>query len=102
MVLTIILYFILCGIIIIFSFKYVEGKRDRLRSEAYSELSDFFKEQNKFVIIEYSGEKVGYEKGEVPQYDQPSLFSSTLDSVTVFLLPNPKVIKSPHIFKELL
>ena len=76
MVLTIILYIVLCGIIIIFSFKYVEGKRDRLRSEAYSELSDFFKEQNKFVMIEYSGEKVGYEKGEVPQYDQSSLFSS--------------------------
>jgi len=76
MVLTIILYFILCGIIIIFSFKYVEEKRDRLRSEAYSELRNFFKEQNEFVMIEYSGEKVGYEKGEIPQYVQSSLFSS--------------------------
>lgn len=75
MVLTIILYIVLCGIIIIFSFKYVEGKRDRLRSEAYSELRNFFKEQDKFVMIEYSGEKVSYEKGEVPQYSQSSLFS---------------------------
>lgn len=76
MVFTIILYFVLCGIVIVFSFKYVEEKRDRLRSEAYSELSNFFKEQDKFVMIEYSEEKVGYEKGEIPQFSQSALFPS--------------------------
>lgn len=74
--LTVVLYFVLCGIIIIFSFKYVEEKRDRLRSEAYSELRNFFKEQNEFVTIGYSEEKVAYEKGKIPQYKQSSLLSS--------------------------
>lgn len=81
MVLTIILYIVLCGIIIIFSFKYVEGKRDRLRSEAYSELRNFFKEQDEFVTIKYSGEKVDFEKGEIPQYGQYSSNSSIFANI---------------------
>lgn len=70
-IISIVLYLILCGGVILFSFMYVETKRDRLLSQAHSELSNFFDTQDKYVSVAYSGEKVAYEKGKLPKYETP-------------------------------
>lgn len=65
---TILCNILLGGAIVFFAYKYVEEKREKLRSEAYSELRQFFESQGKFVMVKYSGEKVGYERGKLPKF----------------------------------
>lgn len=57
------------GLGVFFAAKLITDKKDdKLRKEAYGNLYAFFDKQDKFVRIAYSGNKVSYERTEIPKY----------------------------------
>ena len=64
-----IISYIVLGLGVFFGAKLITDKKDdKLRQEAYDNLNAIFDKQEKFVRIAYSGNKVSYERTEIPKY----------------------------------
>ena len=65
--LTIFFYILLAALCPVFAKLYVDRKDAREYAEAYDRFKKVFADQDKYVFIDYSGEKVSFEKASLPK-----------------------------------
>ena len=65
--LTIFFYILLAALCPVFAKLYVDRKDAREYAEAYDRFKKVFADQDKYVFINYSGEKVSFEKESIPK-----------------------------------
>ena len=82
--LTIFFYILLAALCPVFAKLYVDRKDAREYAEAYDRFKKVFADQDKYVFIDYSGEKVSFEKASLPKniiedYTQNIKYVSTMN-----------------------
>ena len=65
--LSIFIYILLAALCPVFAKLYVDRKDRREYTEAYERFKKVFANQDKYVFINYSGEKVSFEKASIPK-----------------------------------
>lgn len=65
--LSIFIYILLAALCPVFAKLYVDRKDRREYTEAYERFKKVFANQDKYVFIDYSGEKVSFEKASIPK-----------------------------------
>lgn len=73
---TLFLYIVIATSIPFLADIYVDKKEHKEYVKALNKLNEFFKDQDKYIFIDYSGEKVGYEQISIPKYKKKPLLLS--------------------------